>query len=106
MTTQHDTSRSTRVNLSITEERLAWLDEYAASKRWHRSTLIAELIDGFRARLAAKETTSTPASTKSALRGQMCFEGRHERGPALADGSVTCTKCPGTKVGSEWAIRS
>jgi hypothetical protein len=85
------------VNLSITEERLAWLDEYAASKRWHRSVLIAELIDGFRARLAA----NTPVVARQAI----CPDGKHQRGEVGNGGIVQCRNCPAVKVNQEWVVR-
>lgn len=88
MTTHTSPSRSTRVSLSITEERLNWLDEYAASKKWPRSVLIAELIDGFRARLVNTPVTQT-------LTG-VCASGQHVR-DVRNGGIVACKRCPAIK---------
>ena len=49
MTSQSSTepahSKSTTVNVSITPERLAKLDAYAADKGWSRSQTLARLLD-------------------------------------------------------------
>jgi len=88
MPTHASPSRSTRVSLSITEERLAWLDEYAASKKWPRSVLIADLIDGFRARQVAK---IAPATTTG-----VCADGQHQR-DVRNGGIIACKRCPAIK---------
>jgi hypothetical protein len=87
-------SLSTRVNLSITEDRLAFIDDYAAKKKWARSAVIAAIIDGFRTRL---EQTATPAADpdRCAIQG-------HVRGPKNADGTYPCENCHCIKDGLGW----
>jgi hypothetical protein len=92
--TQRSPSLSTRVNLSITEERLTFIDEYAAKKRWARSAVIAAIIDGFRTRL---EQTAAPAADpdRCAIQG-------HVRGPKNSDETYPCQNCHCIKDDLGW----